>query len=258
MESCLYEGVVRHRRTSPVEHRFAHRLFMVYLDLAELPEVFRGRWLWSAERRAPARFRREDHLGDPAQPLDEAVRDLVEARGGPRPRGPIRLLTHLRYFGYVFNPVSLYYCFDPRGRRVESVVADVSNTPWNERHCYVLTPDADRGRGRVHRWRTAKEFHVSPFLAMDMDYAWTLREPGEHLSAVIRNRSAREGACFDASLVLRRREISTRSLTSTLLRFPWMTAQVIAAIYLQAWRLRRKGVPVLPHPRDAKALEASR
>lgn len=258
MQSCLYEGVVRHQRApaAGAAHSFAFPLFLVYLDLAELPEVFRGRWLWSATRPAPARFRREDHLGDPRAPLDAAVRDRVEARRGIRPTGPIRLLTHLRYFGYVFNPVSLFYCFDAAGERVESVVAEVSNTPWNERHCYVLTPEEDHGRGRVHRWRTPKTFHVSPFLGMGYDYAWTVREPEEHLSVVIRNLPRSEPnppADFDAALVLRRRALSTASLTGVLLRYPLMTARTIARIYAEAWRLQRKGAPVHEHPGRVEA-----
>lgn len=260
VQSCLYEGVVRHRRSAAagVGHAFAFPLFLVYLDLAELPGVFRGRWLWSTSRPAPARFRREDHLGDPRTLLDAAVRDLVEARRGVRPTGPVRLLTHLRHFGYVFNPVSFFYCFDATGRRVETVVAEVSNTPWNERHCYVLTPETDTGRGAVHRWRTPKEFHVSPFLGMGYDYAWTFREPGEHLSVVIRNlepgAEARGPAHFEASLVLHRRPLTTRAMAGVLLRHPAMTLRTIAGIYAQAWRLRRKGAPHHPHPGRPAAL----
>lgn len=250
MESCLYEGVVRHRRRSPVEQTFSYRIFMAYLDLDELDVVFRGRWLWSTRRPALARFRREDHLGNPARPLAQAVRDLVEERRGIRPQGPIRLLTHLRTFGYVFNPVSLFYCFDPAERRVESIVAEVSNTPWNERHAYVLTPELDRGQGALHRYRTAKEFHVSPFMGMDLDHLWSFRDPGERLSVVIQNRRVAAAPFFSASLALRRREITGPALARALLRYPLLTLQVIGSIYGQALRLRRKGVPVYPHPRE--------
>ena len=160
-ESCLYVGSVRHRRHTPRAHAFRYPLFLAYLDLAELDTVFRGRWLWSARRFALAWFRRRDHLGSPAMPLDQAVRDLVERHSGRRPQGPIRLLTHLRYFGYCFNPVSFYYCFDAQGEQVETVVAEVNNTPWGERHCYVLD-----GEPRL-RYRTSKAMHVSPFMPMD-------------------------------------------------------------------------------------------
>src|SRR5262245_2484107 len=130
MQSAIYHEWLRHRRFAPRAHAFRYRLFMLYLDLAELDVVFRGRWLCSTRRPAPARFDRADHLGDAALPLDVAVRDLVENRTGRRPRGAIRLLTHLRYFGHGFNPVSYYYCFDADGGDVETVVAEVNNTPW--------------------------------------------------------------------------------------------------------------------------------
>ena len=138
MRSCIYRGHVRHRRFTPVEHAFRYPLFMMYLDLDELPHVLDVHPLWSARRPAPAWFRRRDYHGDAAVPLDEAVRATVAEQTGSRPRGPIRLLTHLRYFGYCFNPVSFYYCFDEEDRRVETIVAEVNNTPWGERHCYVL------------------------------------------------------------------------------------------------------------------------
>ena len=139
MHSAIYHGWLRHRRTAPRKHAFRYLLFMIYLDLGALDRGFRGRWLWSARRTALARFDRADRLGDPALPLERSVRDLVESRSGRRPAGPIRLLTHLRYFGYCFNPVSFYYCFDVAGERIEHMVAEVNNTPWGEQHWYVLS-----------------------------------------------------------------------------------------------------------------------
>ncbi|MFH1568886.1 MAG: DUF1365 domain-containing protein [Gemmatimonadota bacterium] len=252
MHSCIYEGWVQHRRRAPVAHGFRYRLFMMYLDLEELPSLFDGRWLWSASRRAAARFRREDHLGPADQPLDQAVRELVEKRTGARPAGPVRLLTHLSYFGYRFNPVSFYYCFDAAGQQVQAVVAEVSNTPWGERHCYVVTPPA--GTGDLHRARFefAKEFHVSPFMAMDQTYAWRLTAPGPKLAVHMEN--YQDGAPqFDASLHLSRTEITTGSLHRVLVQYPLMTVQVIAAIHWQALRLWLKRCPYVPHPTHNRA-----
>lgn len=249
MHSALYHGWLDHRRNTPRPHAFRYRLFMAYIDLAELDHVFRGRWLWSTRRAALARFDRRDHLGDPSKPLDEAVRDLVQERTGRRPAGPVRLLTHLRYLGFVFNPVSFYYCFDAPGRSVDAVVAEVNNTPWGERHCYVLSQD--RPGARLLRARSAKALHVSPFHPMALQYDWRLAVPGEALAVRMALRPAEPAMAspvFGATLSLRRVPITGASLARTLLCFPWMTAKVAAGIHWEALRLWLKGNPVHDHP----------
>ena len=248
MKSCIYEGRVRHRRRRPVEHAFEFPFFMLYLDLEELPRLFERSWLWSEHRPAFARFRRSDHLGDPSLPLAACVRDLVELRTGRRPAGPIRLLTHLRYAGFAMNPVSFYYCFDPLDARVEAIVAEVNNTPWGERHCYVISAD-EKGRRGTIRARTPKEFHVSPFMEMDLDYAWSFREPGDRLSLCIANHEPGGALLFEAVLGLRRRELGARSRARMLVRYPLITLQLITAIYWQAIRLYLAGASFIPHPR---------
>ena len=246
MTSALYVGRLRHRRSSPVPHEFTYSVFQVYLDLAELDEVFRGRWLWSTRGRAVASFRREDHLGDPAVPLDSAVRDLVEATGAARPAGPIRLLTNLRYFGYGMNPVSFYYCFDPEGHRVQAIVAEVNNTPWGERHCYVLSGAAGAS---PQGFQLAKAFHVSPFMSMHLSYDWRFTEPGDRLHVHMVN--LEDGRpIFEATLGLTRKPITGAQLAFVLIRYPFMTTQVIVGIYWQAFRLWWKGAPYYPHPRE--------
>ena len=247
MKSCVYEGTVRHRRTAPIHHAFQYRIFMMYLDLAELPTVFRGRYLWSAHRPNVAWFSQADHLGTLLFPLDRNVRDLVELKTGRRPAGPIRLLTHLRYFGYGFNPVSFYFCFDPLDQHVETIVAEVSNTPWGEQHCYVLGAALDEGTGRRHRYRFDKQFHVSPFMGMDVDYDWRFGTPGAGLGIHMEN--LQDGRrFFDATMILRRKEITGPSLARVLVQYPMMTLRVIAAIHWQALRLWLKRCPYVPHP----------
>jgi len=213
--SALYEGWVRHRRHTPVEHEFRQRLFMSYLDFDELPELLDRVPLWSARRPAPAWFRRGDYL--------EVEHD-----------GPVRLLTHVRTFGHLFNPVSLYYCFDRSGEQVERVLAEVTNTPWGESHTYVLN-----GLDST----VDKALHVSPFLGMDCEYRIRMTTPGQQLR--VHMESHRDGAVdFDATLALTRRELSAWQLV----RYPIMTARVLAGIYAHAARLKLKGAPYHPHP----------
>ena len=254
MHSAIYHGWLRHRRHAPREHRFRYPLFMLYLDLAELDEVFRGRWLWSTRRPALAHFDRARHLGDPGVPLDRAVRDLVAQRTGRQLCGPIRLLTHLRYWGYGFNPVSFYYCFDASGEEVVCMVAEVNNTPWGEQHCYVLDTPYRSSAGKYLHYRSEKAMHVSPFMAMELMYDWGFGAPGARLAVHMALRPASaptpqaRRSLFDATLNLQRAPITALALAGVLLRFPLMTAQVTAAIHWQALRLWLKGVPVHPHP----------
>ncbi len=251
MNSAIYEGRVRHRRFSPVPHAFTYRLFMMYLDLNELPALFHNRWLWSVDRRNLASFLRTDHVGEPAIPLDAFIRQLVEARTGRRPAGPIRLLTHLRYFGYIFNPVSFYFCYDSPDRHVETIVAEITNTPWGERYCYVLDAQANLATGTRKRFRLNKEFHISPFIDMDAAYDWRFTEPRSQLAIHMENWRD-EQPFFDATMKLERREISGASLARVLVQYPLMTAKVIGAIHWQAVNLWVKGVPVYPHPTKRK------
>jgi DUF1365 family protein len=247
MNSCIYEGRVRHTRNTPAVHRFDYRLFMMYLDLDELPSLFERRWFWSARRPALARFRRSRHLGPETQPLSESVRDLVARELGRRPRGPIRLLTNLSYFGYCFNPVSFYYCFAEDGETVESIVAEVNNTPWGEQVSYVMPCPGSRDGKRSWRFQPTKKMHVSPFMPMDIRYNWALSQPAERLSVYMAN--YRDGErIFDAAMLMERKPISAWSLASVLLRFPFMTVKIIVAIHWEALRLWLKGCPVYDHP----------
>jgi len=233
--SCLYEGSIFHLRHEPPRH-FRHPLALAYLDLEELPALLDGRLV----RPGPGlvRFRRRDYLGDPHGDLDQTVRNLVEGQLGQRPRGPVRLLTQLRSFGHCFNPVSLYYCFDESAEQIEAMVAEVTNTPWGERHAYVIP----RGVGRFE-----KSLHVSPFLDMDQTYSCRSSLPAGDLSVRIEN--TRQGTpVFQALLSLRRRELTPRSMRAMTVRYPAATLRVLGLIYMHAIGLRLAGAPSFPHP----------
>lgn len=235
----LYTGRVTHARFQP-RHSFQYTMFMVLLDLERLDEAFAGHWLWSARRPAIAWFRSKDHLGGSEQPLAEEARDRVEKALGRRPEGRVELLTHLRYFGFIFNPVTFFYLRDRSGR-LDAVLAEVHNTPWNQTHDYVL----DMREGPVHE--VAKRFHVSPFLPMEQCYRWTMNDPGQGINVHMTNLEA-GSPVFEARLDLQRRAFSTWSGFLTLVRYPLMTLVVVVAIYWQALKLRLRGARFYPHP----------
>jgi DUF1365 family protein len=247
LHSAIYRGVVRHVRTTPKARAFAYRLFMLYLDLDELDRAFAGRWLWGLERARPFSFRRRDYLGPRDLPLAEAARLRVQRELGFLPRGPVRLLTNLRALGLSFNPVSFYYCFEPDGS-LAAVVAEITNTPWLERHAYAL--DA-RGNSGTVRARFAKRFHVSPFQPMQQDYDWLLEAPGERLAVHMRNWQG-NAVVHRATLALHRQPWSGPNLAAALSRHPAMAIKVVAGIYWQAARLWAGRAPFFDHPRPAE------
>lgn len=243
VHSGVYSGMVRHRRFDRVGHRFSVSLDLFYLDLRETEQAFAGRWFWSDRRLAPMRFRRSDYFGRASEPLVDEVRSAVEARLGFRPEGAVRLLTCLRCFGYSFNPVSFYYCFD-EAERLVAVLAEITNTPWGERYHYVLPADE---RGRVVA-RFSKDFHVSPFQPMEHEYLWRFSAPGSRLLVNMENHAA-DGKAFDVTLVMAKKPWTTATLFRSWLRHPWMSLRFIHAIYWNAFRLWWRRAPFYPHPR---------
>ncbi len=241
MKSAIYSGQVRHRRFSPKKHAFSYSVFMMYVCLNELDEVLSKSVFWSRRAWSAARFKREDFHGDPAVELSEAVKRKVESEIGRRPEGNVFMLANFRYFGVSMNPLVTYYCFDKNDQFVDAILAEVTNTPWRERRAYVLDCCENKAN---QKFLFEKNFTVSPFNTMDMCYTWYSSLPGEKLNLHIdcSNSSAKVS---DATLQLTRDEISGKSMTTILAKYPFMTLKVLLSIYWQALKLFCKGVPFL-------------
>ena len=241
LHSAVYTGTVSHRRFGPgVAHDFSYRCTMPFIDLAEIDDVTALHPLWSSRHAAPGWFRRADFMGTPQLSLDECVRNAVEAHCGHRPRGRIALLANLRTWGWLFNPISLYFCQSADGTEVETLVLEVENTPWHERRIYVVGPPQE-----MHRF--SKEMHVSPFLPMGVEYEVRYSAPAGRLIVhfdVMRG----DERLFAATMSLRRRGMDRQALGRILWEHPLLTYKVSAGIYLQAARLRSKGAPFYNHP----------
>ena len=244
-ESGIYAGTLRHRRFQPRKHEFTYRLFMAWLNVDEIPaQMAKSRWT-SYNRFNWASYYERDRFGDPALPLRERLRRDAQAHGVALPSGPIFLLTHLRYLGYCFNPISLYYFYGPNGDP-QTVLAEVNST-FGETTNYWLSAGNRQPAQNSLRYRAPKAMHVSPFMGMDLNYEFVLTEPSQTL-VVHMNTLGPNAAThfFDATLTLEHQPWT--ALTGALARHPWMTVKVIGAIHWEALRLFVKGVPVFPHP----------
>ena len=242
--SSIYTGMIRHQRFTPAKNFFSYWLALFYLDLSEIENLFQKRailsWFLS--------FERKNYLGPITVPLDQAVRDRCEKELGFRPQGPIRILTQLSYFGFCFNPVSFYYCFDEQGLELVAILSEITNTPWKERHVYALKPST---QGEVQEFAFDKTFHVSPFMPMDMHYRWFFGKPGQKLFIHMENyRNGEEPKVFDATLSLVRKNFSHREVWIAFLKFPLLTFKTVILIHWQALILFLKKVPVFTHPKS--------
>ena len=218
---------------------------MTYFDISKVESLLPNSFLFKVNKPALVSYYRSDYHGDTKLTLDESVRKTVKEKTGMSLEGPIRLLTHLRYFGYCFNPVSFYYCFDKSDKKLEMIMAEVTNTPWNERHCYFITAK----KNKSFRQGLKKQFHVSPFWDMEHDYDWYFSDVSDTISVNMINYKD-EKKVFDATLSLSgSKKITNLNLFLSVLRFPFSTLMVYLRIHYQAFKLWVKGATFYDHPK---------
>lgn len=255
LRSQWLEGTVRHRRLVPVGHQFSYSTGMLALDLSEWESVAGISHWFSLERFNWMSLRREDYLPSRGGSLEQAARDQVEDATGWRPDGPVELVTHPRYLGYVFNPVSFYFCYrrgakPGQGDLPAVILAEITNTPWHQRHIYCL--ECDQPESSPSGWQTLrfgfdKRFHVSPFNPMDQHYRWAFSFRGRELR-IHMNVIGKEQKEFDATLVVQRTPLTRKSFNRTLRAFPLESLKVVAGIYWHALRLKLKGARFHSNP----------
>lgn len=268
-KSAIFKGQIRHRRFEPKSHAFTYPIFMLYMDLDELPKLIAKKWYCSYSGFNIVRFKRSDFFAPEKTNLKQAIIDKVAESITPELGESIksvRALMHLRYLNVVFNPVVFYYCYDAQENLV-AIVSEITNTPWEERHAYVLPIGEDgsdvtkalpsysiKGKGR-HQFEFQKAFHVSPFNPMNMDYRWVFSVPNEklfvHMDNFIQSDEKSADKHFDATLVMNRYDFD-KNLAKTLIQYPFMTVKVITGIYWQALKLKLKGVPFYDNPKTLK------
>ena len=250
VQNHIYSGKINHRRFTPFNHFFDYSIFMVYFDVAKIDTIFKKSWLWNPKSLSIVSFNRKDYHGEKTITLDSAVRKTVKSKLGKELKGPIRMLTHLRYFGYCFNPVSFYYCFNENDDGLELIMAEVTNTPWKERHSYFIDEKMLKNKNYISKMK--KELHVSPFWGMDHDYEWVFSEPAENLLVNMKNFKDGEKV-FDATLSLKRKNNNTKNLFQSLLLFPFITISVVLRIHWNAAKLWFKGAKFHIHPKKNNA-----
>jgi len=250
-ESAIYKGRIRHRRFMPNTHEFEYPIFMFLLKANEIPKVIQKFWQFGSSALCWVRFRRKDYVGGSKGDLDQAVRTKIAEKLGKQSaeiEGEVYLLGHLRYFGFYFSPLNLYYL--KQEGKFRYMLAEVSNTPWNEKHYYLVDLHEPQ--------RHSKEFHVSPFNPMEQDYQWRVTPPASdskhclvHID--IFGNGENQKKVFDATLILNRVALNQKQLWRVLLTTPIQTFSMAVGIYWQALKLMIKRTPYHPHPTKSSA-----
>ncbi len=239
--SALYVGQVAHARARPRRHRLSYRLYSMLFDLDELPALSRRLRLFGHNRFALLSFHDRDHGDGSATPLRAQI-DARLAEAGIAAGGRIAVLCYPRVLGTAFNPLSTFFCHRPDGR-LAAILYEVNNT-FGQRHSYLIPVDSD---AVPVRQSCAKAFYVSPFMAMDLRYDFTVRPPAAEVSITVRGSDA-EGTVITANFAGTRRDLSDAALLGAFLRHPLLTLKVLGGIHWEALKLLAKGLRLLPRP----------
>lgn len=243
MNSGIYSGTVRHQRYSPKQHRFSYPLYMLALDIDELSALDASCRFFACERFAPLSFRRRDYLDASKRPLKSVLLEKVRELGGDCGCiDRVVMVCQVRCFGVYFSPINLFFCYS--GVTAVYTLVEVNNTPWLERHFYLV----DLNEPEI----TDKHFHVSPFMPMAMQYHWRLKAPDLNRldkPMLVHIEAHQQHKVFDATMILKGKPLNNNSLALALRQWPIMTAQIVRGIYWQAFKLFIKSIPLHAHPR---------
>ncbi len=252
LQSSIYRGPVVHERLRPKRHRLRYRVFSLLLDLDELEELDRKFRLFGYNRWALLAFHDGDHGPTTGDALRPWVEDRLKEAGLAPDGGPIRLLCYPRILGYVFNPLSVFFCYRRDGR-LAAILYEVCNT-YRERHTYVI-PVQDSERN-VIRQSCGKALYVSPFIGMDSQYHFRIVPPDEEVKIVIRQEDS-DGLLLAASFRGARAPLNEGALARCLARFPFLTMKVVAGIHWEALLMWLKGYPYFSHDPAAAPVQTS-
>lgn len=247
MQSAIYHGSLRHRRHKPTQNNFKYDVFMLYIDLDEIPSLLKLSPLFNEKRWSFAQLKRNDYLGDKAISIKQAVLAELKRQLNIDDCHKIRMLTNVRQFGFIINPISIYYCFD-RDNRLIAMIAHVTNTPWQQSIAYALQCDPTKHKQRI---QFDKQMHVSPFNPMHLSYDWRSNVPAEKLwvNIDVNDKNANNQTVLDATLILNHQPMNSKNLNRMILKFPFMTIKVMTSIYWQAVKLWLKKTPLHPLPK---------
>ena len=235
MESCIYTGFVTHRRFTPLRHFFSYKTFSILFDLDELEDLNNKISFFSLNAFNLYSFYNKDHGERDGGNLKKWVKESLKKFNLSLNISKVKLLCFPRIFGYVFNPLSVFYCYE--GKKLKAILYEVKNT-FNEQHTYIFLVD---NNSKIISQHCNKKFYVSPFIEMETFYNFRLSKPDQNLKILIKQTNALNEKILVACQVGKKQALSTKELLINFLTHPLMTFKIISAIHFEALRLWKKG-----------------